>query len=111
PEARPDGEDQIGFADPLLQLRVGPVAELAGIDAAAVRDCILSAERGGYSNAVAEREIGEMVRRAGAPVGPADDRDRVGGFLEQLVQRLDGSGVRTFGDGRNARPVDRLDLL
>src|SRR5205814_7059265 len=33
-----NGEDQIGVADALLELGVGPVAELAGIDAASVAD-------------------------------------------------------------------------
>ena len=36
-EPRADGEDQIGVADALLELRVGAVAELAGIDLAVLQ--------------------------------------------------------------------------
>ena len=43
-EARADGEDQVGVADALLQLRVGAVAELAGID---LRRCCRSRPGGG----------------------------------------------------------------
>ena len=111
PSRGADGEDQVGVADALLQLGVGAVAELAGIDAAGVGDRVLAAEGGGDGNAVAEGEIGEMVRRARAPVGAADDRDRRGRFLEQLEQRLDRAGIGLFGDRRNARPVERLDLV
>ena len=76
-EARADGEDQVGVADALLELGIGAVAELAGIDLARVADRVLAAEGGGDGDAVAEGEVGEMVRRARAPVGAADDRDRV----------------------------------
>ncbi len=55
-------------------------------------------------------EIGEVMRRARAPVGAADDRDGCGGFLQQLEQRLDRAGIGRFGDaaeragGRAPRP-------
>ena len=110
-EPRADGEDQIGVADALLQLGVGAVAELAGIDLAAVADRVLAAERGGDGDAVAESEIGEMVRRARAPVGAADDRDRVGRVLQQLEHRLDRAGIGLLGERRDARAVGRLDLV
>ena len=76
-EPRADGDDQVGVADALLQLGVGAVAELAGIDPAVVGDRVLAAEGGGGRDPVAEGEIGEMMPGARAPVGAADDRDRV----------------------------------
>src|SRR4051812_36452652 len=85
-EARADGDDEVRVADALLQLRVGAVSQLAGIDLARVADGILPAECGSYGDAVAEGEVREVVRRARAPVGAADDGDRRGGFLEQLEQ-------------------------
>ena len=57
PEARSDREDQVRVADALLELGVGAVAELPGIDAARVRDRVLAAEGGGDGNAVAEGEV------------------------------------------------------
>ncbi len=110
-EPRADGEDQVGVADALLQLRVGAVAELAGIDLAAVADRVLAAEGGGDRDAVAEGEIGEMVRGARAPVGAADDRDRVGRVLQQFEHRLDRAGVGLLGERRDARAVGHVDLV
>ena len=85
-QPRSDGEDQVGLADALLQLWVGPVTELPRINSAAVRKRILPAERRSYRDAIAEREIPEVMRRPRAPVGAADDRNRVGRFLEQFEQ-------------------------
>ncbi len=110
-EAGADGDDQVGVADALLELGVGPVAELAGIDSAGVADGVLAAEGGGDGDAVAEGEIGEMMRGARAPVGPADDRDGIGRFLQKLEQGLDRAGIGRFGDRRDGRAVERLDLV
>ena len=60
---------------------------------------------------MADGEIGPMMRRARAPVGAADDRQRVGGVLEQFEQRADRAGIGGFGDRRHARAVERLDLV
>ena len=111
PSRGADGEDQVGVADALLQLGVGAVAELAGIDAAVVADRVLAAEGGGDGDAVAEGEVGEMMRRARAPVGAADDRHRVGRVLQQLEHRLDRAGIGRLGERRDARAVERLDLV
>ena len=81
-EPRADGDDQVGIANALLQLGVGAVAELARINLARVADRVLAAERGGDRDAVAEREVREMVGGAWAPVGAADDCDRRGGVLQ-----------------------------
>ena len=97
-EARANDDQQIGIADALLELGVGAVAELAGIDAAGVGDGVLAAEGGGGGDAVAEGEIGPMMRGARAPVGAADDRDGGGGVLEQVDHRADRAGVGGFGD-------------
>ncbi len=61
-EARADDKQQVRFADALLQLGVGTVAELAGIDAAVVGDGVLAAEGGGGRDSVAEGEGCEMMR-------------------------------------------------
>ena len=42
-----DDDQQVGVADALLELGVGAVAELAGIDSACVGDRVLAAEGGG----------------------------------------------------------------
>ena len=72
-------------------------------------DRVLAAEGGGGGDAVARGEIGPMMRRARAPVGAADDRERGGGVLEQFEQRADRAGVGGLGDGRHARAVERVD--
>ena len=47
-QSRLDHQQQVGLADALLQLGVGAVAELAGVNSACVGDRVLSAEgRGG----------------------------------------------------------------
>ena len=106
-----DGQQQIGVADALLQPGVGAIAQLAGIDAAFVVDRVLAAEGGGDGDAVAEGEIGEMVRRARAPVRAADDGDRRGGFLEQFEQSGNRAWIGRFAQRRHRWPVDRLDLV
>ncbi len=111
PQPGPDRDDQVGIAHALLQLRVGAVAELTGIDLAAVADRVLPAEGGGDGDAVAEGEVGEMVRGARAPVGAANDRDRRRGVLQELEQGLDRAWIGRFGDGRNTRPVISADLI
>jgi hypothetical protein len=75
-KASTDCKDQVCLADALLELWVWPVAELAGIDPALIVDCVLAAECRGDGNAVAEGEIAEVVSRARAPVGAADNCDR-----------------------------------
>ena len=111
PEACADRKDKVRVADALLKLGIGTVAELPGIDAACVVDRILAAEGGRDGNAMAKGEVCKMMRRARAPVGAADDRDGDGRLLEQLEQRLDRAGIGLFRDRRNARAVDRLDLI
>src|SRR5687767_4811885 len=106
-----DSEDQVGAADTLQALRVGAIAEVAGMAGAAVGDRVLAAEGGGYGDAMAPGEIGEMMRRAGAPVRTADDGDRISRFLEQLERSLDGARVGAFGDWRHGRAVERLDFV
>ena len=83
-EPRADGDDEVGFSNALLKLRVRPIAELAGVDLACVADCVLAAEGRGNRDAVAIGEVREMVGCARAPVGPADDRDRRRSFLQEL---------------------------
>src|SRR3954453_12452494 len=81
PEPWADGEDQVGVADTLLEHGVGTVTEIAGIDSAAVVDGVLTPERRRDRNSVTEGEIGEMMRRAGTPVGAPDDGHRRRGLL------------------------------
>src|SRR5438270_8227891 len=110
-EPRSDGEDQVGVADALLELGVGPIAELPGIDLTAIADRVLAPERSSDGNAVAEREIGEAVGSARAPVGAADDRYRIGRVLQKLEQRLKRSGVGRFGERPHAWAIGSLDLV
>ena len=110
-EPRADSEDQVRVADALLELWVRAVAKISGIDLARVADRVLAAERGRDRDSVAKGKVREMVRGARAPVGAADDRDRVGRVLQQLEHRLDRAGVRLLGERRNARAVRRLDFV
>ena len=52
-----------------------------------------------------------MMRRSGAPVGAADDRNWRAGCLQQLEQRLNRAGIGCFGERRDARAVGHVDLV
>ena len=111
PEASADGQDQVGIADALLQLRIGPVAELARHRP---RRCWRSHPAAGRLPRPECRAGTRSLRsgaRSRAPVRAADDRNRGGCLLQQLEHRLHGAGIRLLGDRRNARTVGRLDLV
>ena len=50
-EPCPHGDNQIGVFDALDQLGIGAVSEIARVNAAGGRDCVLPAERGGNGDA------------------------------------------------------------
>ena len=110
-QSRTNHDQQVSIADPLLKLGVGAVAKLAGIDRAIVGDRILPAKGSSGRDSVADREIGPVMTGARAPVGTADDRHRVGRILEQVEQRADRAGIGGLGYRRDARAVERLDLV
>jgi len=66
-EAGAGDQQQVRFANALLQLRVGAVTELASINAAVIADRVLAAECGGCWYAIAEREGREMMGRITVP--------------------------------------------
>src|SRR5579872_4416936 len=73
-EPRADGNDEVSVANALLQLGVGSVAKVAGIDVTVVGDRVLATERCRNRNSITEGEIGEVMRGSWTPVGAADNR-------------------------------------
>ena len=110
-EPRADDEQQVGLPNALLELRIGAVAEVAGIDRAAVGNRVLAPERRRHRNTVAVREAGEIMRRCRAPVGATDNRDGVGRVLQQVDHRAHRAGASGLRDRRDRRTIDRLDLV
>ena len=111
-EARADGEDQIGVADALLQFGVGAVAEVAGIDAAAIVDRVLAAEGGG------DREFrgGRRNWRNGAPRAGSSRRRRrsrpgAAASFSSSNSACTAPGSGSSASGGTRRAVGDVDLV
>ena len=92
-----DREDQVGRLDPLCQLRIGSITEIAGIDRRRGLDRVLSPERGGDRDAEAFGEHLEVSAGLRVPPRTADDGDRSGGVRQhglQRRQRVGAGGLR-----------------
>src|SRR5512139_1614579 len=110
-EARTNNQQQVGIANALLKLWVGPIPELPGIYSAIIADRVLAAEGGGSGDAVAPSEGREMMRCIAVPSRTPNDCDGAGRVLQQAEHGLHRPGAWGLGKRCDLRPVDRLDLI
>ena len=96
--AAADEHDEVGPLDPRLELRIGGEADLAGIIVVFPVEGAGPAEGSGDRQVEAFGEAREGRARAFAPARSAEDRDRVFGAPEHLLQ---------LGHLREARPDRR----
>ena len=100
-QPRADCNDEIGVFDPLDQLGIGAIAEIAGIDRAMRSDGILPAEGGRHGKPDPFGKLLEILARFGVPARPPDDRDgarRVSDQIEHRLHCIGTSCLRRAGD-------------
>ena len=108
-QPRADGQYQIGILDPLGQLRIGAIAEIAGIDRTFVREIILPPERDCHRKPDALGILGKIIFGFFAPASAADNRDRIGGIAQHVGERGHRVGAERLGRGDDLGPVECLD--